>query len=74
MHRRVCGLPTSCYYAVWQVANGSELGPGAGMRVAMESEDAEGQSAEEREAALNEAVTKRMDELEGLAAYAQRLL
>ncbi|KAK9917560.1 hypothetical protein WJX75_005792 [Coccomyxa subellipsoidea] len=70
--KRIFDIPNG--FLMTKVANGSELGPGAGMRVAMESEDAEGQSAEEREAALNEAVTKRMDELKGLAAYVQRLL
>lgn len=41
------------------------------MPVAMESEDAEGQSPEEREAALNEAVRARMDDLKSLISYIQ---
>ncbi len=50
------------------------MGPGSGMPVAMERDDVEGESAEEREAALEVAVTKRMDELSALVAYVQRLL
>ena len=48
------------------------MGPGAGIPPAMESEDASGQSAEEREAALAEAVRARMEELRRLSAYVQR--
>ena len=43
------------------------------MPPALESEDASGQSAEEREAALAEAVRARMEELRRLSAFVQRL-
>ncbi len=49
-----------------QVPNSSRIGAEAGMPIALESEDAEGQSAEEREAALNAAVDKRMEEIQQL--------
>ncbi len=55
--------------AVWQVPNQSGVGHGAGMPVAMESTEAEGESAEEREAALNEAVSKRMQEIAHLVTW-----
>lgn len=50
----------------------SRVGASAGMPPALESEDASGQSAEEREAALAEAVKARMEELKRLAAFVQR--
>jgi hypothetical protein len=43
------------------------------MPIALESEDAEGQSAEEREEALNQEVTRRMEEIEKQANYLQML-
>lgn len=43
------------------------------MPPALESEDASGQSAEEREAALAAAVRARMEELWRLSAFVQRL-
>ncbi len=53
----------------WQVPSQSGVGHGAGMPVAMESTEAEGESAEEREAALNEAVSKRMQEIAQLVTW-----
>ncbi len=44
-----------------------------GMPPALETEDASGQSAEEREAALAEAVRARMEELKRLSAFVQRI-
>ena len=43
------------------------------MPPALESEDASGQSAEEREAALAESVRTRMEELRRLATFVQRI-
>ncbi|EIE27453.1 acyl-CoA N-acyltransferase [Coccomyxa subellipsoidea C-169] len=65
---------TEAGFHMTRVPAGSGMGPGSGMPVAMERDDVEGESAEEREAALEEAVTKRMDELSALVAYVQRLL
>jgi hypothetical protein len=56
-----------------QCPAGSRVGPAAGMPPALESEDASGQSAEEREAALAESVQKRMEVLRKLAAFVQRI-
>lgn len=51
----------------------SRVGAAAGMPPALESEDASGQSAEEREAALAESVRTRMEELRRLATFVQRI-
>ena len=51
----------------------SRVGAAAGMPPALETEDASGQSAEEREAALAESVQTRMEELRRLATFVQRI-
>ncbi len=47
-------------------------GLSAGMPIALEGEDAAGESPEAREAALSAAVQQRMEELEKLMAFLER--
>ncbi|BDA48752.1 Histone acetyltransferase type B catalytic subunit [Coccomyxa sp. Obi] len=66
--KRIFDLPGGGF-CMTKVPNQSGVGHGAGMPVAMESTEAEGESAEEREAALNEAVSKRMQEIAQLVTW-----
>ena len=69
-------MPVGVYLLLWpqqalgyrceQVPRDAALS--AGMPIAMEAEGAEGESAEVREAALEEAVAKRMEQLDALVA------
>ena len=57
-------------WTVCQVPRTASLS--AGIPIALEGEDAAGDSPEAREAALSAAMKQRMEELEGLVAFLQR--